>query len=273
MSAARPYEAGGRLAKTDPAFDARERKPLMRILTYNIHRCQGADRKVDVGRVAAVIAAERPDIVALQEVDVGRRRTGGVDQAHDLARRLGMTSRFHAAMQVEQELYGDAILTALPERLIKAAALPGHPRMPALEPRGALWVSIMIGADQELQVLTTHLGLAPPEQRLQARALSGEGWLGKVDGQQPLILLGDLNSIPGSQVYQTLSARLNDARTAGGGGRMRDATFPSASPILGLDHIFISGPIRVRRLWVVRTPMSRLASDHLPLVMDFDLEA
>jgi endonuclease/exonuclease/phosphatase family metal-dependent hydrolase len=245
----------------------------MRILTYNIHRCEGTDRKVDVGRVAAVIAAETPDIVALQEVDVGRRRTGGVDQAHDIARRLGMRSRFHPAMSVEQELYGEAILTALPERLIKAGALPGYARVPGLEPRGALWIAVDIGGGRELQVITTHLGLAPPEQRLQAKALTGEGWLGSVPGQDPVILLGDFNAIPGSEVHRTLSTRLSDARTAIAGRKGALASFPSAAPMLSLDHVFISAGVKARRLAVARSPLTRLASDHLPLMMDFDLEA
>src|SRR5579862_8740187 len=104
----------------------RQEESMVRILTYNVHRCVGLDRRMDVGRVAQVIAAEAPDIVALQEVDVGRARTGRVDQAHALARRLGMAPRFHAALRVEEEQYGDAILTALPERLIRAGPLPGY---------------------------------------------------------------------------------------------------------------------------------------------------
>src|SRR5579863_10680298 len=106
---------------------------MPRIVTYNVHRCVGADSRLDVGRVADVIAALEPDIVALQELDVGRARTGGVDQAHQLAQRLGMAFHFNAALRVEEELYGDAILTALPERLIKAGPVPGHPRFSRLE--------------------------------------------------------------------------------------------------------------------------------------------
>ena len=98
---------------------------MPRILTYNVHRCVGTDRRLDVGRVADVIAALKPDIVALQELDVGRARTGGVDQAHAIAQRLAMTFHFNAALRVEEEQYGDALLTALPERLIKAGPLPG----------------------------------------------------------------------------------------------------------------------------------------------------
>jgi endonuclease/exonuclease/phosphatase family metal-dependent hydrolase len=66
---------------------------MARIMTYNVHSCRGTDGKLDVGRIAAVIAQSRPDIVALQEVDVRRTRTGSVDQAHAIAERLGM--HFH----------------------------------------------------------------------------------------------------------------------------------------------------------------------------------
>src|SRR5213075_966722 len=84
---------------------------MPRILTYNFHRCVGTDRKLDVARVA--------DDIALQELDVGRMRTGNVDQAHLIAEQLEMTFHFNAAMKVEEELYGDAILTCYPERLIQ----------------------------------------------------------------------------------------------------------------------------------------------------------
>ena len=67
------------------ASNSNHPKPVPRILTYNVHRCVGTDRRLDVGRVAEVIAAQAPDIVALQELDVGRARTGGVDQAHEIA--------------------------------------------------------------------------------------------------------------------------------------------------------------------------------------------
>ncbi|HEX2800862.1 MAG TPA: endonuclease/exonuclease/phosphatase family protein, partial [Phenylobacterium sp.] len=108
---------------------------MPRIVTYNVHRCVGTDRRLDVGRVADVLATLSPDIVALQELDVGRRRTGGVDQAHEIAGRLDMVCHFHAALTVEEEQYGDAILTAFPERLIQVGPLPGYDRIRGLEPR------------------------------------------------------------------------------------------------------------------------------------------
>ncbi len=244
---------------------------MTRILTYNVHRCLGTDRRLDVGRVAAVIAVEAPDIVALQEVDVGRARTGGVDQAHRLAERLGMSSRFHAALKVEEEQYGDAILTALPERLIKAGPLPGYGPIPRLEPRGALWVAIEVEGG-EVQVINTHLGLVPREQQIQAAALAGEEWLGAKPRRDPLILLGDLNATSRTVAYRTLARVLSDAHAARGARAGRVATFPSAMAVLRIDHVFVSAGVRVRRLAAPVTPLARVASDHLPLVIDFDLE-
>ena len=103
---------------------------MARLLTYNVHRCVGVDRQLDVARIAGVIADLEPDIVCLQELDVGRARTGGVDQAHAIAERLDMSFHFHPAMRVEEELYGDAILTRLPET-------PGARRTPCRPCRGS----------------------------------------------------------------------------------------------------------------------------------------
>ena len=244
---------------------------MTRILTYNVHRCLGTDGRLDVGRVAAVIAEEEPDIVALQEVDVGRARTGGVDQAHRIAERLKMTHRFHAALTVAEEQYGDAILTCLPERVIKTGPLPGYKPIPQLEPRGALMVAVEVAPGVELQVLNTHLGLVPREQQIQAAAVAGDDWLGHAKRRDPLILIGDFNAVSRSVVWRTLSAKLTDA-THGRRGR-RIATFPAQAPLLRIDHVFVSKGVRVTGMHVPATPLAKVASDHRPLVMDFEIEA
>ena len=214
---------------------------MPRLLTYNVHRCVGTDKRLDVGRIVAVIGEHEPDIVCLQELDVGRRRTGRVDQAEAIAQGLAMTSRFHPAMRVEAELYGDAILTPHPERLIRADALPTVRGIPGLEPRGALWSEIMIDG-AAVNVLNTHLGLVPREQRLQAAALVGSGWLGGCQG--PTLLAGDFNATSITRPYQTLARRLDDCQ------RRLDLkpsvkTFPSSFPAIRIDHCFVSPEIRV----------------------------
>jgi len=242
---------------------------MVRLLTYNVHRCVGTDRRLDVGRVAEVIAAQSPDIVALQELDVGRARTGGVDQAHRIAQRLGMAFHFNAAFKVEEEQFGDAILTTLPERLVKAGPIPGHPRFPQLEPRGAVWVEIDT-ADGVLSVVNTHLGLVPREQRIQAEALAGKDWTLAAAPDAPLVLVGDMNATPRSAAYRILASRLAEARRAAPFSH-RAPTFPSTFPVLAIDHVFASEGVVIDAVRTPLDPLSRLASDHLPLVVDFSL--
>lgn len=244
---------------------------MPRIMTYNVHRCVGVDRKLDVDRIAAVIAEFEPDVVALQELDVGRARTGGVDQAHAIAEQLQMTFHFNAAMRVEKEQYGDAILTSRPERLIKAGPLPTIKGVPGLEPRGALWLAIDFDG-VEVNVLTTHLGLVPREQRLQAAALTGQDWLGDARCADPTILVGDFNATALTRPYQQFMTALADGQRAAGIGRAVP-TFPSSFPVLRIDHVFVSPSIRVTGVQAPLFPMARMASDHLPLVVDFDIMA
>src|SRR3546814_16788408 len=87
-------------------------RQTIKILSNNFHSCIGTDRRLKPERVAEVIAALEPDIIGLQELDIGRRRTGGVDQAHIIASFLKMDVNFHSASHVAEERYGDAILTA-----------------------------------------------------------------------------------------------------------------------------------------------------------------
>jgi len=244
---------------------------MPRILTYNVHRCVGTDRRLDVARIAEVIARQEPDIVALQELDVGRQRTFHVDQAHEIAQRLEMAVHFHPAMKVEEELYGEAILTCYPERLVQAAPLPSHERMGhLLEPRGALWVSVDIDG-KTVQIINTHLGLIPREQQAQANALAGASWIGHPLCLAPAILLGDFNAPPNTQVYRTLSACMQDARQLTKGPRRPSSTFPSALPVLRIDHVFVTPGIEILRVEAPFDTLTRVASDHLPLVVDFEV--
>lgn len=245
----------------------------LRLMTYNVHRCVGTDRKLDVERVAEVIAAERPDVVALQELDVLRARTKGVDQAHRLAELLKMSFHFHPAMTVEEELYGDAILTALPERRIKARGLPLYKRVPGLEPRGALWVEVDVDGTK-VQIINTHLGLVPQEQKRQAAALLGPDWMGADEWLAPGIVLGDFNATPYSATYRMLRTALRDAQApTPSWPRAATSTFPSNFPFMRIDHVFMTKGLETVG---VRSPFdarARVASDHLPLVVELEITA
>ena len=250
--------------------DATHRAPGMiplRVMTYNVHGCAGTDGRFDVERIASVIATYSPDIVALQELDVARRRSGGSHQANLIAEHLGMKGHFHPAwLPLPEEQYGDAILTPWPFELIKGAELPTASSPLAFEPRGALWISVKKG-NAKIQVMNTHLGLSARERRNQVAALLGPDWLQHPDCGSPVIFCGDLNDIPGTRVYRSLASKLQDVQRVGGLFRARP-TFPSRFPLLRLDYIFVSPDVSVESVEVCRIPPARRASDHLPLVAD-----
>lgn len=250
---------------------SRTEQVSVRVMTYNVHRCRGVDRAWSPLRIAQVIASVHPDIVGLQELDVGRARSGHIDQAEVIARDLGMDVQFFPAMRVMEEQYGDAILSRWPARLVKGDSLPGLKRMPGIEPRGALWSAIEIEGI-EVQVINTHLGVLGRERSMQAKSLLGPDWLGHPDCHDPVILMGDFNTPPRSGCYRRLAAAMQDAQRAPG-IRRRERTFPSRFPTLRLDHVFVRGPIEVLSATTVRTPLARLASDHLPLITELCIGA
>ncbi|PKL40213.1 MAG: endonuclease [Candidatus Riflebacteria bacterium HGW-Riflebacteria-1] len=235
-------------------------------MTYNVHSCVGMDGKLDAQRIARLIARARPDVVALQELDEGRARSQGMNQAQLIARYLEMEFHFHAAICLKEERYGDAILTRLPHRLIKAGPLPKPAGKPHLESRGALWVAIDLHG-KELQILNTHLGLDQRERMAQVEALLGRDWLTHEQCRGPVILCGDFNALPSSPVYRRLSRRLRDVQAEAQDHRPK-STFFGRFPTLRIDHIFISPGIEVISVEVPSSELARLASDHLPLVTE-----
>ncbi|NNM72314.1 endonuclease/exonuclease/phosphatase family protein [Enterovirga aerilata] len=240
---------------------------MYRIVTYNVRRCLGTDGRVEPKRIAEVIASCDPHVVALQELDVRRARTGRIDQAEAIAAALGMELHFHPALRVFEEEYGDAILTTRPSRLVKAGPLPA-PLHQELEPRGALWVTAQIGG-RPCEIVNTHLGLRGMERLIQVDALLGPDWIGSALPSAPLMLVGDLNAVPSSRAYRRIAQRLRDAQSLSA-GRPRP-TFPSRLPFLRLDHVFVNGWVEVLRVETIRTPLARVASDHLPLFVEFGL--
>ncbi|MEP4547657.1 MAG: endonuclease/exonuclease/phosphatase family protein [Saccharospirillum sp.] len=241
----------------------------LRIMTYNVHSCIGMDGKLDVARIARVIARSRPDVVALQELDVGRDRSEGIDQAHRIARLLAMDFHFHPAIHLEEERYGDAILTHLPQRLVKADLLPGLATRPNLEPRGALCVEVDLHGSR-VQIINTHLGLNGQERKAQMEALLGLDWLGHPDCQQPVILCGDFNAVPLSLVCRGLNRRLRDAQEATAGHRPQP-TFTTRLPSVRIDHIYFGAGLTASGIEIPDSVLARVASDHRPLVADLRL--
>lgn len=263
------------LAGRDPIMELRKATaypiPMpIRVLTYNIHNCAGMDGSVSPHRIARVIERENPDIIALQEVDVNRERTQSQDQAQLLAHYLSMHYYFHPAVSVATEQYGDAILSRFPMTLHRADALPYRKHWLVDEARGALWVEFDLGHGRRLQLINTHFGLGRRERREQAEALLGPGWLGHSNCQDAVILCGDFNSSLESEAHRLLCSRLKNVQNELQ-GHTPLKTFLGRHPFGYIDHVLINERIETVAVRVPYTQLTRMASDHLPLVVDFKI--
>jgi endonuclease/exonuclease/phosphatase family metal-dependent hydrolase/glycosyltransferase involved in cell wall biosynthesis len=257
---------GHRIRKPRSPARPAVRANILRVLTYNVHSCIGTDGKLSPKRIARVIAQCEPDVVALQELDVGRRRTEYVHQADVIAAELQMAHHFHPAYQVESEQYGNAVLSRFPLRMVRAARLPGPDQNGNREPRSALWVCVDVNG-QPWQLLNVHLGLSARERESQVETLLGDQWICDPRFRERQLLCGDLNTVPGSRAHRLLSAGLRDAQRRLSIRRL-PRTFPSQFPLLRLDHVFVGPEVEVVRAEVRSSQLARVASDHLPLLVE-----
>jgi len=253
-----------------PPQDSLSDVRTVRVMTYNVHSCIGMDGKISPERIARVIARHEPDIVTLQELDLKRQRTGGMDQPHIIAKELEMMYHFHPNISIEEEHYGNAVLSRYPIKLVKAAALPGLSEKPFLEPRGAIWCTVDMGGGLSLQLFNTHLGLRSAERLVQVKALGSDEWLHHPGCRGPMVLCGDFNALPRSPACNYLSRSLVDAQTEMEGHTPLSTWF-GHMPLGRIDHVFISSDIMVERIVVSKTDLDKKASDHLPLIVDLKI--
>jgi len=255
-------------------------KTKIRIMTYNVHRCIGLDRKASALRVARVIDTYKPDIIALQELDTDHKRSGRVNQPFFIARYLNMHHYFHSSFQIGNGHHGNAILSRFPIQCKAARILPslsgkvrsefkGGLWAALVQPRAVIWVSFMINTIP-VQFLATHLGLRKKERDIQLQTLLSPDWLGSAECTHPVIFCGDLNARPRSSVCQKLRQRLIDVQLPSKNHKPLP-TFHNRLPISRIDHIFVSPEITVLKAMVPDSKLAKIASDHRPLIADLEL--
>ena len=106
----------------------------VRIMTYNVHSCRGMDGRISHERIADVLERYNPDVVALQELDLRRKRSGGLDQTRAIAELVAMESHFHPALRVAEEEYGDAILSRHPMKVVRSGEFRHHRESSSMKP-------------------------------------------------------------------------------------------------------------------------------------------
>jgi len=237
---------------------------IIRVMTYNIHSGVNRDGKVRLQPAVRVIRSLNPDIVALQEVDMGVTRGRYCHQAKVLSDRLEMEFFFYPLVQFETRHYGLAFLSRHPFTIVKCDRLPTVLPRFKLQKRGAIWIRIN-HLPRPIHIFNTHLGLFHRERRRQAKALLGGNWLEAVPRDEAVVFCGDLNAGPFSWAYRNLSASLSDVQKKRGGRERPQPTFSSRRPILRIDHIFVSHHLTPLSVKVPTSLSAQMASDHLPL--------
>jgi endonuclease/exonuclease/phosphatase family metal-dependent hydrolase len=239
----------------------------VRVVSWNVHGCVGADRRFDPLRTAEALAALAPDVALLQEVGDSRGVHPPVDQAAAIARALGLTAALGITMPREPFGYGNVTLTRLPVRDTEAFDLSVRGR----EPRACL--RVVVGRQGlHLTTVNLHLGLGPGERRRQLRILLDGALDGLPHGELgPLVIGGDFNDFPPGPVSRTLGTWMVDCGGAGGGrGFWERRTFPASRPLLRLDRVYAHG-VRVLAAHTDRSAAARAASDHLPVVVEVEV--
>jgi len=230
----------------------------VRVVTYNIHRARGLDRRTRPERIARVLAPIEPDIVALQEV-VGPG-LHGEGQAAEIGAALGMAAVMAPTRDVRRHTYGNAVLSRFPLREHTQLDLSWK----TCEPRNAQRVAADLGGGRLLHLYNVHLGTALFERRHQAPRLAA--WVHDRRIAGPKLVVGDFNEWGRGLVADVLASRLQSVDLFPYLKRRR--TYPGFFPFLHLDHIYYLGEIDVRRITLPRTRLSLVASDHLPLVAE-----
>jgi endonuclease/exonuclease/phosphatase family metal-dependent hydrolase len=222
------------------------------VVSYNIHRGVGLDRRRDLDRIAAVIAETQADVVGLQEVirDNGR---ADADQAAYLAERLAMTLVMGETRAFGTGTYGNAVLTRLPVIGSTRCDLSCGVR----EPRGALRVDLGVEGTA-LHVFNCHFGLAFRERRAQLQLLAT--FIRDASCEGPRVVMGDFNEWHRGPVTRGLRLEFSSPMR-----RMR-RTHPAMFPLFRLDRIYWDVELEGEEFLVHRTRLARVASDHLPVV-------
>jgi endonuclease/exonuclease/phosphatase family metal-dependent hydrolase len=221
------------------------------VASYNIHKAEGLDGRVDLARIACVLREIDADLVGIQEIYQ--------PQAETLATELGMDMAMGVTRHRDDRPYGNAVFT----RFGVHDAHPFDLTRPPREPRGGIRLDTVVG-ERVLHLFNVHFGLKISERAEQVETLVREHVLRReLSGLR--VVIGDLNEwFPGA-VGRTLRRELS-------GPRIR-RTHPAPLPIFALDRIYWDRELHADGFHVHRSPLARVASDHLPVVARLRLSA
>jgi endonuclease/exonuclease/phosphatase family metal-dependent hydrolase len=231
-----------------------EDAPVLKVVSYNIHHGAGVDKKLDLERIAKLIAEQEPDLVALQEVDKNCKRSGNQDLAAELGRLTGMGLAFGKFMDFQGGEYGLAILSRLPILDTVRYQLPE-----GSEPRCSLEVKVEVeGLSEPLSFVCIHNDWKDDGIRVaQVEALLD----GLKSHRNPIMLAGDFNGERSDASMELLREDGWEILEKNDGTLSK--TFPSGEPRVEIDYFVIKGFPEVKVDHTVGK--EKVASDHRPI--------
>lgn len=239
---------------------------MLRIVTYNIHKCRGMDARLRPKRIADVLRALQADVIALQEVVRGCGDPAETDQAKYLADELGFQFYFGETRKLNECGYGNAILSRIPVVGEQVYDVTASWR----EKRGGLRADLDLGDGKIVHLFNFHLGTGYIERRRQAGLLLSPEVLNDPRFTGRRIVLGDFNEWTKGLTSKMLSAHLQsvDVRKF----LPKRKTYPGVLPLMHLDHVYFDPAVELKHFSVDRSKLALVASDHLPLIADFEVK-
>ncbi len=239
----------------------------LQLMTWNIHRCIGLDRRFAPERVIETIQHYKPDVLFLQEVDRGVARSKRLYLDHLLAEALDYPyhtwSQAHA---LKEGSYGNATLSRFP--IVKRRVL--DLRIAKKKNRNCLYTRIKMPGRRQFHAFNWHLGLSAAERLEQVKRLLRSNTLRDLPKRHAVVVAGDTNDWRNLLYRGGLHTEGFDAWSEHG-RRKPIRTFPSPNPIGALDKFFWRGALDVTSVHSSRMKVARAASDHLPLLADITL--
>jgi endonuclease/exonuclease/phosphatase family metal-dependent hydrolase len=224
------------------ALDAQLGPECLRIASYNVHGCCGADGKKDAQRIVKVIEELGSDTVGLQEVDY---------RLDYIAQKLGMQPIPGLTLLRHDGHFGNALVTRRKVLAVRRLGFTYSRR----EPRNALDVDLEV-AGETVRVIVTHLGLWPAERRYQVKRILQ--MLKETPICERVLVLGDINEwLPLGRPLRWMNALF--------GRSPAERSFPSRWPLMALDRVWVRPRHALLALKAHRTPLAEIASDHLPV--------
>lgn len=242
----------------------KESGSTIKVMTYNVHHCNppGKPGLIDVPLIAAEIRKQKPDVVAVQEVDVDTKRSGSIDQAKQLAAGADLAYYyFGKAMDYDGGEYGVLILSRLPLSDMKTFALPMAGEKGG-EPRVLATATVTASNGKAFRFGSTHLEAYNKESRLlqinEIARIAGETAL-------PFIIAGDFNANEQDEVIQLMDKSFT--RTC----RDCPATFWEGGETGAIDFIAFR-PGEKFTILTHEVIQNKEASDHMPVVAGLELQ-